>query len=178
MGTVEESVRAKKNKRGGLIFSVLRIVAISGLVGTAVLAPNVLQAYKQLGLIPTPRSKDMIRSTQKRLLQRGLLVWKNKKLHITKRGRKELHRLQFHFIHTSNKKLWDQKWRILIFDIKEKRREVRDQLRRMLFGIGFLQLQKSVWVYPYDCEELITLLKTDFMIHKEVVYIVAEAIEG
>ena len=48
----------------------------------------------------------------------------------------------------------------------------------MLRAIGFYKLQASVWVYPYDCEDLIVLLKKDFLLGKEVAYILAEEIEG
>lgn len=44
--------------------------------------------------------------------------------------------------------------------------------------MGFVRLQDSVWVYPYDCEDFINLIKTDFKIGKDLLYIVADKIEG
>jgi hypothetical protein len=35
-----------------------------------------------------------------------------------------------------------------------------------------------VWVYPYDCEDLITLLKADFKIGKDLLYVITESIEN
>lgn len=32
-------------------------------------------------------------------------------------------------------------------------------------------------MYPYDCEDLVTLLKADFKIGKELVYMIVENIE-
>ena len=49
----------------------------------------------------------------------------------------------------SNKK-WDKKWRIIFFDIPEKKRRYRDELRRLLRVIGFKEFQKSIWIYPYE----------------------------
>jgi CRISPR-associated endonuclease Cas2 len=66
----------------------------------------------------------------------------------------------------------------LIFDIKEERKGMRDKIRRTLNTIGFIRLQDSVWVYPYDCEDLIMLLKADFKIGKDLVYIIADSIEN
>ena len=58
-----------------------------------------------------------------------------------------------------NKK-WDGKWRVIIFDIPEMSRRDRDFLRRELKWIGFIELQKSVWIFPFDMEkELMALLK-------------------
>jgi len=45
---------------------------------------------------------------------------------------------------------WDGQWRVLIFDIPEKKRKFRNNLRRTLINLGFYQLQKSVWVCPFD----------------------------
>lgn len=73
---------------------------------------------------------------------------------------------------------WDRKWRLLIFDIREKRKSCRDKLRLTLVNLGFIRLQNSVWVYPYDCEEYIALLKADFKIGKELLYIIADEVEG
>lgn len=41
---------------------------------------------------------------------------------------------------------WDGKWRVVIFDIPEQKRLVRDLLRRNLKKWGFKPLQKSVWI--------------------------------
>ncbi|MCD6528081.1 hypothetical protein J7K44_00315, partial [bacterium] len=58
------------------------------------------------------------------------------------------------------KKKWDGKWRLIIFDIPELKRKDRDFLRRELKWIGFVEYQKSVWIFPYDMEkEIMTLLK-------------------
>lgn len=83
-------------------------------------------------------------------------------------GRKELPRPE----------KWDGKYRILIFDIWEKHRHKRDALRDFLVRLGFLRLQDSVWVYPYECEEIATLLKSRFRVGNGLLYIVAESIEN
>lgn len=41
---------------------------------------------------------------------------------------------------------WDGKWRVVIFDIPEQKRIVRNLFRRNLKRWGFKQLQKSVWI--------------------------------
>ena len=73
---------------------------------------------------------------------------------------------------------WDKKWRVLIFDIPEHRRTLRNKIRNTLIGIGFLRVQYSVWIFPYDCEELVTLLKADFRIGKDLLYLIVERIEN
>ena len=74
-------------------------------------------------------------------------------------------------------KIWDKKWRIIIFDIPEKRgRIARDVLRSKLQKLGFYLIQKSVWVYPYPCEKEVQLLCEMFNINPYVNIITAERI--
>lgn len=45
-----------------------------------------------------------------------------------------------------NESDWDGKWRIVIFDIPENKRRVRDLFRRRLKEWGFKNWQQSVWI--------------------------------
>ncbi len=75
-------------------------------------------------------------------------------------------------------RVWDQKWRIVIFDIWERRRGVRDKLRRTLEKAGFRRVQDSVWVCPYDCEELVAFLRADLRLGEGILYLIAEGVEN
>lgn len=72
---------------------------------------------------------------------------------------------------------WDKKWRIIIFDIPQEKSHLRDVVRNKLKKIGFYQLQKSVFIYPYDCWEQIRALKYVYCLGPYLQYIVAENIE-
>ena len=48
---------------------------------------------------------------------------------------------------------WDGYWRLVIFDIPEDQKTVREGLRSKLKSYGFYPLQKSVFVYPFSCEK-------------------------
>src|SRR5579864_1971248 len=43
----------------------------------------------------------------------------------------------------------DNKWRMIIFDIPEDKRGIRDLLRTKLRQLGFKKWQNSIWVTPY-----------------------------
>jgi phenylacetic acid degradation operon negative regulatory protein len=43
----------------------------------------------------------------------------------------------------------DGKWKMIIFDIPEQRREIRDYLRTKLKQLGFKKWQNSIWITPY-----------------------------
>ena len=54
---------------------------------------------------------------------------------------------------TKRTKKWSGFWFIVIFDIQREYNVKRDALRRLLKRLGFYQLQKSVWLFPFDCRE-------------------------
>ncbi len=66
------------------------------------------------------------------------------------------------------KQPWDKKWRMVAFDIPEKYKKGRDALRQRLLRIGFAELQKSVFITPYDCQQEMTALVAFFKLDKYV----------
>ena len=48
---------------------------------------------------------------------------------------------------------WDKKWRVAIFYIPQEMHSKRNRLRLKLRSLGFYMIQKSVFVFPYPCEE-------------------------
>jgi len=73
---------------------------------------------------------------------------------------------------------WDKKWRIVIFDIPEKLKSGRDALRKKIKELGFHELQKSVWIYPYECKDEIDFIIEFFDMRKYVRFIVADCIDN
>ena len=172
----ESTRRARKNELKKII---LEAVKLAGIVSVAVVAPNVVGAMVKLGLIRSPRQRDVIERSCVRLARSGLLK-RNEAglLRLTPKGVTALHVLEAHHATLRKPRRWDHKWRVLIFDIPEYRKGLRDKVRRMLQAIGFVLLQESVWAYPYDCEDLITLLKADLHIGKAMLYMIVDSIEG
>ena len=62
---------------------------------------------------------------------------------------------------------WDKKWRILIFDIKEKNKIKREALRGKIKQLGLYPLQKSVWVCPYKFFKEMDMLRRFFGLQKD-----------
>lgn len=81
-------------------------------------------------------------------------------LRLTERGKKRANYLRFFgtTIKIQKPKQWDKYWRIVLFDIPEKERQFRDILREHLRAIGFRELQHSVFIFPYPCEQEIECL--------------------
>jgi len=76
------------------------------------------------------------------------------------------------------KKEWKGKWFLVMFDVPEIQRNKRIYLRNFLKYIGFYQYQKSVYLFPYECEKEIALVKKIVEGAKYMSYIIAEKIEN
>ena len=47
---------------------------------------------------------------------------------------------------------WDGRWRMVMFDIPDKRKREREVLRSLLKQLGFVQYQESAFIIPYKCK--------------------------
>lgn len=64
-----------------------------------------------------------------------------------------------------------------MFDVPERQHALRTRVRQLIVGLGFYRFQDSVWVYPYDCEEIIAMLKIELGVGNKLLYVVADAVE-
>lgn len=169
-------------RRGEMQQTILELVFLTGIIGVAVLAPNALQMFRGLTKTQQAQKRQAIQNAITRLHRNGLLEFRRttrgQVVRITDKGRRELIMRGSRAVLGEQPQHWDGKWRLIVFDIGEHRKRTRELLRRALSNIGFVQLQKSVWVYPYPCEELIALLKADFKIGKDVLYVIADEVEN
>ena len=104
---------------------------------------------------------------------------RNRQIYITltKEGRKKAGWLQIDTLKIKKPRRWDRKWRIVIFDIAQLKRLYRESFRGKLKELGFYPLQKSVWIYPFDCRDEIELLGDFFgLTEKEVRLLIAQDI--
>ena len=128
------------------------------------------------------KRKDSISRSLKNLLESGYVTFGDtgsgkSRLEITERGRAYLSLIEAGDSSRPKPKKWDKKWRMVIFDIKEEKKADRQRLRDFLRKLGFMKLQYSVWVYPYDCEDMITLIKSEFKIGRGILYLIVDTIE-
>ena len=180
MGELEKKI--KDNIRATKIqTAILKTISIAGVLSVATLAPNALKLLKYFDLDKKiKRNKEYaIQKSRKRLIEKGLVHYNLQGLlALTPSGQKTLEWIERKNFQIKKPKKWDGKWRVLIFDIPETKKIARNNIRIKLQNIGFIKLQNSVWVYPYDCEDIVVLLKADFGIGKEVLYMIVDQIEN
>ncbi len=87
------------------------------------------------------------------LKDRGLIVPKGAgNFAFTSRGRRWFDGSLLKYWRFRNIK-WDKKWRVIIFDIPQELHNKRNIFRQRLKSLGFYMIQKSVFVFPYPCED-------------------------
>jgi len=117
-----------------------------------------------------------------RSLRRSRLVVLKEKdgkfvVELTGKGKRKFKEIKIDELKNRKPADWDGLWRIIIFDIPESKKYGRAALRGKMKELGFYQLQKSVWVFPYECEREIELLMELFDIFPYVNFIVATRIK-
>jgi len=183
MGELETKLK-KEIRKGKIQKITLECIKAAGVLSIALVAPKCLKILNELDKDYRRKQnpKYLVNRSFYRLLDQGLIkleqTSEGKFVRLTAAGEKTLEQIEKYNYKIKKPKKWDGKWRIILFDIKEKRRGIRDLLRKTLNNLGFVRLQHSAWVYPYDCEDLIILLKADFKMGKEILYVIADKIEN
>lgn len=182
-GSIEARVarKTRRNKiRNAILLSAYGAVGISMMI----MAPNTMRLLKYVEKVigPTPQLKRRVSQKYSELIAQGIfrrITTQGKtRIELTEKGMKIAEELsQREEVRPTKQKKWDQKWRIIMFDVWERRRNVRDELRETLKEIGFVKVQNSAWAYPYPCEKLLVFLRTHLKLGRGILYIVADEIE-
>ena len=106
--------------------------------------------YAYYGWWDRPLKKSALSLVLKRLRDNGLIDFVNDEeiaVRLTDKGKEKALWTRMKLIDEK----WDGKWRLIIWDIPEKKKKVRDMLRFKLKYLGFTKLQNSVWVSKKNC---------------------------
>lgn len=90
---------------------------------------------------------------------------------LTKDGRQKALKYKFDEIKIKKPEKWDGKWRMVTFDIPEKKKRAREALRNKLRDLKFKELQKSVFINPFECENEIDFITEVFDLRRYVKFL-------
>lgn len=180
MGTIEQKARKVRRLR---TFQKAALVAV--LAGAMVLigaVPDFNRILKYfIGGKKGAKFNYRVKTTLGRLTASGLITFEEREgkryARITELGKQVLEFESLRDKALQKPKRWDGRWHVVLFDIPERRRRVRNQLRRFMQEFGFMRLQDSAWIYPYDCEDIIVLAKANFRIGVDALYMIVEQLE-
>ncbi len=180
-------MKGQQKDSSAVVDGLLRFIIGGTAITTILVAPGMAR------VIDRPLYKYFQRldkRTRERELKRALYYMKRKELisvsphgyehgiKVTKKGSARLRAREFDTLAIKPQRTWDQKWRIVFFDIPEENRHGRRKLISKLKQLGFNQLQRSVWVYPFPCRAEVGLVATAYDVYKFVSYIEATGIDS
>lgn len=135
-----------------------------------------LRAYRE-----SEREARVLRSVLA-LKQRRLISFKEENgetvIRLTRDGKNLSLRYKLEKMQLPRGNRWDKKWRLILFDIPEHHGKGRRALSQKLKDVGALQLQRSVFVYPFECRNEVDFITEFFQVSPYVRYVEAITIEG
>jgi DNA-binding PadR family transcriptional regulator len=174
-----------KKPRSEIAKDVLYWLTVAGAITIAATSPyfgtNLLKGFKKWIKNRKNQKPKKIYDTFYRLKKAGCILMERKDhdiyISLTEKGKKMAGWLQIDALEIKRPKKWDGKYRIVVFDISQLKRIYRDAFRGKLRDLGFVKLQKSVWIHPFNCRDEIQLLREFFgLSEKEMRLIVAQDI--
>ena len=153
----------------------LGVIAVAGSLGIVFLAIGLGNAVQVFSIFKKSKkySKTQIKSAMTNLHRQKLIEYISDKngvtiVRITQKGKLVLKSFSIDLIKIQKPKQWDGKWRLVMFDLPVKYTKARNSLRFKLKQLGFIQFQKSVWIYPYPCLDEILFVADYYNIGKYV----------
>ncbi len=163
---------------------ILFITAAGPILLSSLFLPNAPQMLKPLikwrknwSRIDRKRIYEAIwRLNHKRLVE---LIGRGDKLYIkiTNNGNQLVKNFNYDNLQLPELKKWDKKWRLIIFDIPNKKRRERQALSVKLKDLGFYPLQESVFIYPFECRDEVDFICEFLSIGRYVNYCVVESLD-
>lgn len=152
------------------IKDVLRLIGLGSIVAASLLMPGIPALAKPL-LDQQRREEELewkkynpwrLKQLLKRLENQKMVeiveTASGVVVKVSERGQRKLLKYNLDDLILTNKK-WDNKWRIIAYDIDESRRSFRRSFQLILRKLEFLQLQQSVYLTPFPCENEIEFLR-------------------
>lgn len=161
---------------------VLMGLAVGGVAFGGAVIPGVLKILAEFNKLNGKEKKydkkeigSAIQNLKRQKLVEIMADYEGKtKIKLTNKGKERLVEFSFDTLEIKKPKKWDGKWRIVIFDIPERFKLAREVLREKIRELGLCQLQKSVWIHPFECEDEILFIAEAFEVEKYVEIITAE----
>lgn len=144
------------------IDNLLQLIGSEGFSGITISAKTVVLALAYIDTAQKwhcPREYSLIAAE----LRRQSLVTAQKtddsiQLQLTVKGIHRVQRAQIEAIVIQPQEPWDNKWRMVLFDIPARKAESRYIFTSQLKRLGFVMVQRSMWVHPFPCFSEITQL--------------------
>lgn len=172
-----DSKKVKLTTRQILLYLVDAAVTISEPFDRHGMYRKNIEDYYNWREFDKKRFRDNLNRLKKEGFVKIYLKSNKNRIELTNKGKEKVQLILAQDFEYRYPKKWDKKWRLIVFDIPDKKRQARDILRSRLKTLGCFALQESVFVFPFDCKDVIDFLKNLYEIKPYVQYVIAETIE-
>lgn len=153
-----------KFKMGPVMQKALLLIEGGFILGLTTRPDQYFKIIKKMSKEWRNINERTLRKAIRKLYQSQLVDYKENNngmvsLILTDGGKKKYLQYNPDAIKISKPPKWDHLWRLVMFDIPEEKKKSRDALVVKLKGLGFYPIQKSVFIYPYECKN-----EVDFII--------------
>lgn len=161
--------------------TIFLTIGLTTLVGATVVFPSLPYIIKYF---TNDKNKPWkVKRTFLRIQKQELLKINEKpdgkiEITITDKGKQKVLLYHLDQIKPLKRQSWDHFWRVVIFDIPESKKQFRDIFREYLKRLGFIQLQRSVFVNPHPSKDHIDFLKHNFNVSDYVTFVEARSIDN
>lgn len=169
----------KKYEYGEISEIILSTLLVVGVVAVAVTMPNAVQLFKYF----KPKNtfeRTRIKRSVARLEVGGFIEHKGDKkglFILTPKGKEKAMRYAIKQMKIASQKTWDKKWRLIMFDVPEEKKQARRAINLALKKLGCVQYQKSVFVTPFPCSKEIDFVGECFDVRKHIRIVIASEVE-
>lgn len=148
---------------------IIQAIADDLFIGYSIFDPKVRNKHFYDIIGGNKRPKVAVENALKSLVEKDIIYLGDEKILLTEKGKRVLSEVSFEDV-IKPMASWDGVWNLLSYDIPTKQKKVCDYFRRKLIEVGFRQVHKSLWVYPYDYKEEVAAFAHSLGISTYIVY--------
>ena len=142
---------------------ILLLLAAGVSLGLSYTPKRRYRVFRELGKEWEKINTNTLRRAIESIYKNKLIDYKENvdgslKMILLEKGRQKTLEYKLEEIEIKKPEYWDKKWHIILFDIPTDKVKLGNSLRYHLKRLGFYQYQKSVFIYPYKCDDEIDFL--------------------
>ncbi|MFZ1249043.1 MAG: hypothetical protein WAQ24_01840 [Candidatus Saccharimonadales bacterium] len=175
---------ANRETTAKVVDEIIVLMATSVAIASAMVLPNILLGLdKPLKLLYRKMDKRAREREARRIVYnmkaQGYLVGSyDHGLHLTDKARRRLEKATLDKLQIEPTPRWDHTWRITLYDIPEKHKTARNALHDRLRMVGCFQLQRSVWITPFPCRDIVETITSQYGVDEFVTYFEAAHLDN
>lgn len=167
---VKKENHKKKYSKGEIAKIILRTILVGGAVILVLSSPYAAKMIFEYFKGDKKKFTRSVNGLKKSKYVKSYYKGGKEVIEITEKGKKRSLQYDFEEMKIEKLKRWDSIWRIVTYDISEKRKRSRDMLVIRFKELGFYPYQKSMFVFPYPCKNEIDFMKEHLFLGDSISY--------